>query len=112
MSTSFIGEAILFNIGNGSECLVFLGADQMGNGRWRVNLSREYTTLYYSHVVQLHIDVSEGQIVRMPHFAIRWDQERNMPSINRGGLIAVSAIRFVSLACDCIELEYLFQRPQ
>lgn len=112
MATAFIGGLVLINRGIPQEHLVFLGADQLGDGRWRVNLSREMITMGISRVVPMHIDVSAGQMVRMPHFGIYWDHKKSVPAFSGGTLYAVSSIRFVSLACDCIEVEYEFPKQQ
>lgn len=106
----FIGDPILINRANPLERLIFIGADQLGGDRWRVQLSRELRLPTSCLAVPMHLDVSVGQSVRMPRYGIHWDHIKKVPAITGGTLYGVSSIRFVSLACDCIELEYEFPK--
>lgn len=104
----FIGDPILYHHENAQERIVFLGAEQLGGGRWRVHLSREIMSISGYAIVPMRMDVIYGQTIRMPRYGIYLDRSGN-PTLGEGGnLYGVAALRFLSVTADSLELEYEF----
>lgn len=104
----FIGDPILYHRENAQERIVFLGAEQLGGGRWRVHLSREIVSINGYAVVPMRMDVIYGQTIRMPRYGIFMDRSGNPVPEANDRLYGVAALRFLSITADSLELEYEF----